>query len=95
MKQNRDTTNFKNWFQKQSFLQIVKNLFSFPFILVIYCYQKCISPLLPPTCRFYPTCSQYAKEAFIKYGAIKGFWLSIRRIGKCHPFNKGGYDPVP
>lgn len=58
-------------------------------------YQKCISPLKPATCRFYPTCSAYAYEAVRKYGAIKGTWLAIKRILKCHPFHPGGYDPVP
>lgn len=57
-------------------------------------YQKYISPLKPPSCRFYPTCSQYALEALSKYGAIKGSFMAIKRILKCHPFNPGGYDPV-
>ena len=56
-----------------------------------------VRPLLGPrgTCRFTPTCSQYAKEAITKYGVFKGVWLSARRLGKCHPFHAGGYDPVP
>ncbi|MGF6907016.1 membrane protein insertion efficiency factor YidD [Fusobacterium sp. PH5-44] len=58
-------------------------------------YQKCISPFLGKNCRFHPTCSAYAKEAVEKYGTIKGSILSIKRILKCHPFNPGGYDPVP
>lgn len=57
-------------------------------------YQK-ISSLTPPTCRFVPTCSQYTKEAITKYGVIKGFWMGVKRICRCHPFNKGGFDPVP
>jgi len=57
-------------------------------------YQKYISPLKPPSCRFYPTCSQYASEAIGKYGTIKGSYMAIRRLIKCHPFNSGGYDPV-
>lgn len=64
------------------------------FIFFINIYQKCISPFLPKTCRFYPTCSQYSKEAFLKYGVLKGLFLSFKRIIKCHPFNKGGYDPL-
>ncbi len=63
-------------------------------ILLIRFYQICISPLLGSNCRFVPTCSQYAMEAITKYGAIKGGWLSIKRICKCHPWHPGGYDPV-
>jgi putative membrane protein insertion efficiency factor len=62
---------------------------------IILFYQKCISPLKPATCRFYPTCSAYAYEAVKKYGAIKGTRLAVKRILKCHPFHPGGYDPVP
>jgi len=58
-------------------------------------YQKFISPGLPPSCRFSPSCSQYALEAVSKHGALKGTWLGIRRLVRCHPFNPGGYDPVP
>jgi hypothetical protein len=64
-------------------------------IFVIKTYQKIISPILGPRCRFYPTCSNYAIEALTKHGIIKGVALSLRRVLKCHPFNKGGYDPVP
>ncbi|MED4969290.1 membrane protein insertion efficiency factor YidD [Parageobacillus toebii] len=58
-------------------------------------YQIFISPLKPPTCRFYPTCSHYGLEAVKRFGAIKGGWLTIKRILKCHPFHPGGFDPVP
>lgn len=58
-------------------------------------YQKLISPLFPPSCRFYPTCSAYAYEAIKKHGPVKGFFLSVKRIVRCHPFHKGGFDPVP
>ncbi|GAA0684128.1 MULTISPECIES: membrane protein insertion efficiency factor YidD [Clostridium] len=63
-------------------------------ISMINFYRKYISPLKGPSCRFYPTCSQYALQAIEKYGALKGSFLAIRRILKCHPFNKGGYDPL-
>ena len=58
-------------------------------------YRKNISPTRPPCCRFVPTCSQYALEAVEKYGALKGGWLAFKRILRCNPFHKGGYDPVP
>lgn len=63
-------------------------------IYIVKFYQKFISPLKGPTCRFYPTCSTYSIQALRKYGALKGTYLSIKRILKCHPFNKGGYDPL-
>ncbi|MGE4588152.1 MAG: membrane protein insertion efficiency factor YidD [Acidaminococcaceae bacterium] len=63
-------------------------------ILFIRFYQLFISPLFPPTCRFYPTCSQYAIEAIQKKGVLRGVWLALKRIAKCHPFHPGGYDPV-
>jgi uncharacterized protein len=58
-------------------------------------YRKGISPLLPPSCRFYPTCSAYGLEAIQRHGAARGSWLTLKRILRCHPFCKGGYDPVP
>jgi len=58
-------------------------------------YQWLISPLFPPSCRFTPSCSSYSIEAISKYGAIKGSWLTVKRILRCHPWNSGGYDPVP
>ena len=58
-------------------------------------YQYALSPMLPPRCRYQPTCSQYAIEAVRKYGALKGGWLAIKRIGRCHPWGGSGYDPVP
>jgi len=62
---------------------------------VIRGYQAAISPLLPPSCRFHPSCSQYALEAVTRHGALRGGWLAARRLARCHPFHPGGYDPVP
>jgi len=63
-------------------------------IILINIYQK-ISRFFPKNCRFYPTCSEYAKQAILKYGFFKGVFLGTKRIVRCHPFNSGGYDPVP
>ena len=65
------------------------------FIYVIKGYQIFISPVLPPACRYYPTCSNYCIQAIEKYGAAKGFVLGAKRVLRCHPFHPGGYDPVP
>ena len=80
----------KGW----NFTNMIKFFKKF-FICIIRFYQVCISPLFPPCCRFYPTCSNYALQAIEKYGPFKGIYLSIKRILRCHPFSKGGYDPVP
>lgn len=64
-------------------------------ILPIRFYQRFISPLTPPSCRYTPTCSQYAVEALRKYGPVKGLWLAVRRLLRCHPWGGHGYDPVP
>jgi len=65
------------------------------FILLIRFYQRFVSPLKPPTCRFYPTCSHYGLEAIRRFGALKGGYLTVKRLLKCHPFHPGGFDPVP
>lgn len=69
----------------------MRHLLIFPIRL----YQLLISPMLPPSCRFTPSCSQYAIEALRKHGALKGSWLAVRRILRCHPWGGSGYDPVP
>lgn len=62
---------------------------------VVRFYQRFISPLLPPSCRFTPSCSQYTYEAIERYGILKGGWMGVKRVSRCHPFNPGGHDPVP
>lgn len=62
---------------------------------VVRTYQLMLSPLLPPSCRFTPSCSVYAHEALTRHGAVRGTWLAARRLARCHPWNPGGYDPVP
>jgi putative membrane protein insertion efficiency factor len=64
-------------------------------MLLIWIYQNTFSRVTPPSCRFMPTCSHYGYEAIEKHGLLKGGWLAIKRVGRCHPFSDGGYDPVP
>jgi len=78
-----------------SVMNTLKYVFSFPFILLIKLYQLVISPWIGPSCRFTPTCSHYGIEALKKYGPVKGLWLTVKRISKCHPWGGSGYDPVP
>lgn len=75
---------------KEVFQTIIKSLL----IICIRFYQVCISPLFPPACRYYPTCSQYAIEAIRQKGIFLGTWMACKRILRCHPWHDGGYDPV-
>jgi putative membrane protein insertion efficiency factor len=70
-------------------------IFAFPLVVVIKFYQYAISPWLPKNCRYQPTCSNYMLEALKEHGIIKGFWLGLKRISRCHPWGNEGYDPVP
>jgi putative membrane protein insertion efficiency factor len=79
----------------KKYLDIVLKLLAVPFILLIKIYQLLISPLFPSSCRYTPTCSHYTSEALKKYGLLKGSWLGIKRISRCHPWGGSGYDPVP
>ena len=74
---------------------MINKILVYPFILIIKLYQSFISPLIGANCRYTPTCSEYSINSFKKHGLIKGFFLSVKRIIKCNPFFKGGYDPVP
>lgn len=73
----------------------LRKFFSFVAMLPIYFYRYCISPLKPASCRFTPTCSEYALQALRKYGPVKGGYLALKRILRCHPWGGHGYDPVP
>jgi uncharacterized protein len=66
-----------------------------PLILALRAYRYAIAPMLPPSCRFHPSCSQYALEAIERFGGVAGGWLAAKRLCKCHPFHPGGFDPVP
>jgi hypothetical protein len=63
-------------------------------LAVIFLYRQVLSPLKPPTCRFHPSCSAYTRDAIMRYGLAKGFWLGAKRLARCHPWHPGGYDPV-
>ncbi|MDR0872946.1 MAG: membrane protein insertion efficiency factor YidD [Prevotellaceae bacterium] len=73
----------------------MKKKFSHLILLPIYFYRYCISPFTPASCRYTPTCSEYAVEAIKKYGALRGSCLAVKRIARCHPWGGHGYDPVP
>lgn len=77
------------------FRETVKKISIFPFVVLIKFYKLFISPYLPNACRFTPTCSVYALQAFQKYGPFKGLYLTVRRLLRCHPWGGSGYDPVP
>jgi putative membrane protein insertion efficiency factor len=76
-------------------MMTAKKILSLPFIGLIKMYQLVISPLMGPSCRYTPTCSQYGIEALKKYGLIKGLWLTIKRVARCNPWGGHGHDPVP
>jgi uncharacterized protein len=76
-------------------MKVIKLVFTWLFLAIIRVYQLLVSPLLGANCRFTPTCSQYGVEAIKKYGPIKGGWLTLKRIGSCHPWGKHGHNPVP
>ncbi|BAO31405.1 membrane protein insertion efficiency factor YidD [Sulfuritalea hydrogenivorans] len=73
----------------------MKSPLIYPLLLLIRAYQVAISPMLGNRCRFYPSCSEYSLGALRRHGLFKGMWLSVRRVGRCHPWHPGGYDPVP
>ena len=75
--------------------EIIKKIAVFPLVVLVKFYQNCISPFPPPSCRYTPTCSEYALQALRKYGPFKGGWLALKRILRCHPWGGHGYDPVP
>lgn len=75
--------------------KICRGVLTAPFLALIWVYRNCISPLTPPSCRYTPTCSQYAVEALRKHGLVKGLWLTVKRLSRCHPWGGSGYDPVP
>lgn len=76
-------------------MKIVKQIFNFPIIVLVKIYQWIISPILPQSCRYTPTCSSYMLEALRIWGPIKGTWLGLKRIASCHPWGGHGHDPVP
>ena len=79
----------------QKWRRVLKKILIAPFVFLIRFYQVCISPYKPASCRFTPTCSAYALEAFRKHGPLKGLYLTVRRLLRCHPWGGSGYDPVP
>ncbi|MGP1445265.1 membrane protein insertion efficiency factor YidD [Treponema sp.] len=80
---------------KRKYLKKIEHGLTLSLCAGVKIYQTCVSPLFPPCCRYYPTCSHYALESLRKYGPFKGSYLAVKRIFRCHPFHEGGYDPVP
>jgi len=76
-------------------LSRIGRMINYLVIFAVRIYQNTLRLVFPPSCRFYPSCSEYAIEALKKFGLIKGGWLSVKRLSKCHPFNPGGFDPIP
>lgn len=76
-------------------MQVINNIFRWLIVGIVRFYQLAISPWLGKSCRYSPTCSQYMIEAVNEWGALKGFWMGLKRIGRCHPWGSHGYDPVP
>jgi len=76
-------------------VKTVRKVLAAPLIGLIIFYQRVISPMTPPTCRYYPSCSQYALTAIQRFGPFKGTWLAVKRLGRCHPWTPGGVDHVP
>ncbi|MCG6973935.1 MAG: membrane protein insertion efficiency factor YidD [Desulfobacterales bacterium] len=74
---------------------MINKIFIIPALILIRGYQLIVSPVTAPACRFYPTCSEYAYQSILRYGFLKGCYLALRRLLKCHPFHPGGIDPVP
>ena len=74
---------------------MIRRLLTGLLLLPIHFYRDCISPLTPPSCRYTPTCSEYAVQALRKHGPLRGSWLAVKRIMRCHPWGGSGYDPVP
>ena len=76
-------------------MALLKKILAFPLVLLIYFYKYVISPLTPASCRHYPTCSEYSIQALKAHGPLRGSWLAVTRISRCHPWGAGGIDPVP
>lgn len=95
---NHDQVNYDNSENRNALrktLRAVSRTMAWLLILPVRFYQLCLSPMLPKSCRFEPTCSAYAIEALRRHGPVKGLWLALKRIARCHPWGGSGYDPVP